>query len=87
MSKIKAMMNQLAASVTAQAETVATLSTNIKRDSISSRKIIDKKQVRPVFRVCAHCKRKVCHKDRNCLELEVNKAKRYPGWKSVFTKE
>ena len=87
MSKIKAMMNQLAASVTAQAETVATLSTNINRDSISSRKIIDKKQVRPVLHVCAHLKRKVYHKDRNRLDLEVNKAKRYPGWKIFFTKE
>ena len=36
--------------------------------------------------VCAHCKHKVYHKDGNCLELETNKAKRYLGWKRVFTK-
>ena len=27
------------------------------------------------------------HKDRNFWDLEVNKAKRYLGWKGVFTKE
>ena len=37
--------------------------------------------------MCAHCKHKLYHKDGNCLELEANKAKRYPGWKSVLTKE
>ena len=34
-----------------------------------------------------HCKREVYLKDGNCLDLEVNKAKRYPRQKSVFTKE
>ena len=79
MSKIKAMMNQLAAYVTAQAETVANLSTKMKVGGSSSGKIIDKKKARPSLHVCAHCKRGVYHKDGNCLELEVNKAKRYPG--------
>ena len=87
LSKIKAIMKQLAASVTAQAATVSTLSTKINRDSSVSRKIIDKKKSRTGLHVCSHCKRKVYHKDRNCLELEANKAKRYPGWKSVFNKE
>ena len=43
--------------------------------------------MRPGLHVCAHYKREVYHKDGNCLELEANKAKCYPGWKSVFTKE
>ena len=66
---------------------MATLSTKMNGGSRSSGKTIDKKKARPGLHVCAHCKREVYHKDGNCLELEVNKTKRYPGWKSVSTKE
>ena len=78
MNKIKAMIKKLAAHVNTQAATVATLSTKMKGGSNSSGKTIDKKKARPGLHVYAHCKRKVYHKDRNCLELDVNKAKRYP---------
>ena len=33
--------------------------------------------------LCPHCKTFVLHKFENCLELEANKEKRWPGWKSV----
>ena len=87
LSKIKAMMKQLVDSVIDQVATVATLSTNMNRGSSGAGKTIDRKKARPGLQMCAHCKRKVYHKDGNCLELEANKAKRYPGWKRVFTKE
>ena len=85
--KIKAMMNQLADSVTAQSATVATL--NTKMNGVSSRagKTIDKKKASPGLHVCVYCKRKLYQKGGNCLELVSNKAKRYPGWNSVFAKE
>ena len=86
MSKIKAMMKQLAASVTDQAETVATLYTKMNIVSSSSNKTIENKQAQPSLHMCAHCKRKVYHKERNCLKFEVNKANSYPGWKRFFTK-
>jgi hypothetical protein len=35
--------------------------------------------------LCPHCKTFVLHKFENCYELEVNKDKRWPGWKSVNT--
>ena len=78
MSNIKETMKQLAASVTSQAEPVATLSTNMNGGISSSGKNIDKKKARPDLHMCAHCKREVYHKDGNCLELEANKAKRFP---------
>ena len=87
LSEIKAMMKQLAASVAAQAATVATLSTKMNGGSSGAGKTIDKKKARIGLHVCAHCKREVYHKDDNCLELEANKAKHYPGCKSFFTKE
>jgi hypothetical protein len=34
---------------------------------------------------CPHCKKWVLHKFENCTELEANKDKRRPGWKSVNT--
>ena len=80
-------MKQLEDSVTAQAETVSTLSTNMNGISSTSGKTSDKKKERPDFNVCVHCKRKVHQKEENCFELEANKEKRYPGWKIVFTKE
>ena len=87
MSVVKAMMKQLATSVTSQAATLATLSAKMNRGSSSSGKTIDKKKARPGLHMCAHCNREVYHKDGNCLELEVNKTRHYPGWKSVFAKE
>jgi hypothetical protein len=33
--------------------------------------------------ICPHCKTFVLHKLENCPELEANKDKRWPGWKSV----
>ena len=87
MSKIKAMIKQLAASVTSQATKVETLSTKMNGGIRSSGKNIYKKKARPGLHMCAHCKREVYPKDGNCLELEANKTKRYPGQKSVFTKE
>ena len=32
---------------------------------------------------CPHCKAFVYHKPEKCLELEANKDKRWPGWKSI----
>ena len=81
------MMKQLADSVTAQAETVATISTKMNGGSSGTGKTTDKKKARSGLHLCVHCKRKVYHKDIKCLEMESNKAKRYPGWKIVFAKE
>ena len=69
-------MKQLAASVTAQVETVATLSTKMNGVSSSTVKTEGKKKVRPGMHFCAHRKRKVYRKYGNSLELDVNKAKR-----------
>ena len=33
--------------------------------------------------LCPHCKTFVLHKFENCYELEANKDKRWPGWKSI----
>jgi hypothetical protein len=35
--------------------------------------------------LCPHCKTFVLNKPDDCLELEANKGKRWPGWKSVHT--
>jgi hypothetical protein len=35
--------------------------------------------------ICPHCKMFVLHKPKNCVELEANKDKCWPGWKSVHT--
>ena len=66
---------------------MVTFSTKTNIGSSGAGKTIDKKKVGPGLHVCAHYKRKLYHKDGNCLELEVNNAKCYPGWKSVFKKE
>jgi len=34
--------------------------------------------------LCPNSKTFALHKPENCYELEANKAKRYPGWKSIF---
>ena len=70
------MMKQLAASVTNQEARVETLSTKINGGSSGSGNTTDKKKARPGLHVCAHCKRKVYHKDSNGLELETNKSER-----------
>jgi hypothetical protein len=35
--------------------------------------------------MCSHCKMFLLHKPDDCVELEVNKSKCWPGWKSVHT--
>ena len=67
LSKIKAMMKQLAASFTAQVATVATLSTKMNGGSSGTKKTIEKKKARQGLHLCAHCKRKVYNIDRNCF--------------------
>ncbi len=32
---------------------------------------------------CTHCGKHMFHKPSDCYELEVNKSKRWTGWKSV----
>ena len=49
-----------------------------------SRENTKMKKERPGLHVCAHCKRRVYHKDVNCLELAANKANCYTGWTSVL---
>ena len=56
-------MKQLAASVTSQAATVATLSTKMNGGSSGVGKTIDRKKASPGLHMCVHCKRKVYHKD------------------------
>ena len=41
------------------------------------------KKTRKKKALCPHCKTFVLHKPENCYELEANKDKRWPGWKSV----
>jgi len=43
----------------------------------------DAKKPRKKKALCPHCKTFVLHKFKNCYELEVNKDKRWPGWKPV----
>ncbi len=42
---------------------------------------------KPKRRKCIypHCKMFVLHKPKNCVELEANKNKHWPGWKLVHT--
>ena len=69
LSDIKSMMKQIEAYGTAQAETVETLSTKMNGGSSGFGGEIDKKKARPGLHVCAHFKRGLYHRDRNCLEL------------------
>ena len=81
------MMKQLIASIAAQAATLTSLSTKTNsRSEGGGGQNTNKNKSMPVLHVCAHCKREVYHKELNCLEIEANQAKRYTGWKSVFTK-
>ena len=64
-----------------------TLSTKINGAGGVASQTYEKKKARPGLHVCAHCKQEVYHNKENCLDLEANKVKRYPGWKSVFAKE
>ncbi len=41
------------------------------------------KQPRKQKALCPHCKKFVLHKPDNCTELEANKDKGWPGWKSI----
>jgi hypothetical protein len=43
----------------------------------------DTKKPRKKKALCPHCKTFLLHKPDNCPELEANKDKRWPGWKSV----
>ena len=76
LNNTKAMMNQLADSVTAQEATMSALSNKMNGGSSGTGKNTDKKKARSGLHVCAHCKRIVYHKDGNCLELDMNKTKR-----------
>ena len=83
--ELRAMMKQLTASVTAQAATLAALSTETNSGGgDGGGKNTGKKKARLGLYMCAHCKREVYHKEGNCLELEANKAKRYTGWRSAL---
>ena len=42
-----------------------------------------KGQTRRMKALCPHCKALVYHKPEKCYELEANKDKRWPGWKSI----
>ena len=81
---LSVMMKQLTASVNAQAETLVALSVKKNSGGGSGKKNTEMKKEPPGLHVCAHCKRKVYSKDENCLEVAVNKAKRYTGWTSVL---
>ena len=85
LKELRATMNQLTASITAQDATLASLSikTNSGGDGRSGQNS-DKKKSRPGLHVCAHCKREVYHKDGNYLDLKANKTKCYAGWKSAL---
>ena len=81
---LREMMKQLADSVTVQAATFTYLSVKTHSGGGGGRKNTEMKKAWPGLHVCAHCKRKVYHKDVNCLELAANKANRYTGWTSVL---
>ena len=34
--------------------------------------------------LCPNCRCYVFHKPNRCMELEANKANRYPGWKAIL---
>ena len=87
LTEIRSMMKPLAALVTAQAATVATLFTKINGSSSGARQNTDKKKANPGFHVCTHCKQEVYHRDGNFLDLEANNVKYYPGWNSILNKE
>jgi hypothetical protein len=53
------------------------------KENISPEDTNQPKKPRKKKTLCPHCKKFVLHKPENCLELEVNKDKRWPGWKSV----
>ena len=36
------------------------------------------------IQLCKNCKKEVFHKPEDCFELEANKKKRYPGWKTCL---
>jgi len=53
------------------------------KENISPEDTNQPKKHRKKEALCLHCKTFVLHKPKNCYELEANKDKRWPGWKSV----
>ena len=76
LKELRAMMKQITDSVTAQAEILTDLSVKTHSGGGSVRKNTEMKKARPGLHMCAHCKREVYHKDRNCLDLAANNYKR-----------
>ena len=84
---MEAMMERMNALVTAQGgrkhdpaankENTPPLTNRGKKDDPKKEHIRRKKAL------CPHCKAFVYHKPDKCLELEANKDKRWPGWKSI----
>ena len=71
------MMDQLAASVTAQAATVATLSTNINGGSSGTGKTTDNNKSRPGLHVCAHCtvsKKCTTRTETFCIWMQIRQS-------------
>jgi len=63
--------------LTADKENASPLTNRDKEDDIKQGHTRRKKAL------CPHCKAFVYHKPKKCLELEANKDKRWPGWKSI----
>jgi hypothetical protein len=55
------------------------------KENISPEDTNQPKKPRKKKALCPHCKTFVLHKPENCNELEANKDKHWPGWKSVNT--
>ena len=84
LKELRAIMKQLTASVTFQAETLAALSIKTHSGGGSGGKNTETKKTRPCLHVWAHCKRGFYLKDGNFLELAASKAKCYKGWTSIL---
>ncbi len=72
---VEAMMERMNALVTAQG--------GRKHDPTADKENERPKTNRRKKALCHHCKAFVYHKPEKCLELEANKDKRWPGWKST----
>ena len=81
------MMKQLTDLFTAHVVTLLDLSTKTNSGDGGGSRNNNNNKARSILHVCAYCKREVYHKDAKCLDQDSNKAKRYPGWKSIFVKE
>ena len=84
-TEMAAMRTQIQA-LTTHITTLATKSTTDGGSRSSGRKgggaRLDGSFETPGTHKCVNCKKWVKHKDANCLELEANAAKRFPGWVS-----